>query len=55
MHGISSLNQINHQKINVLNIWKEEVAVTLGKATKESGSYAAKSLEIAVAHLRDKK
>ncbi|CAI8419962.1 MAG: 4-hydroxythreonine-4-phosphate dehydrogenase [Polaribacter sejongensis] len=55
VHGISSLNQINHQKINVLNIWKEEVAVTLGKATKESGSYAAKSLEIAVAHLRDKK
>ena len=55
VHGITSLNQINHQKINVLNIWKEEVAVTLGKATKESGSYAAKSLEIAVAHLRDKK
>ena len=55
VHGISSLNQINHQKINVLNIWKEEVAITLGKATKESGSYAAKSLEIAVAHLRDKK
>lgn len=55
VHGITSLNQINHQKINVLNIWKEEVAVTLGKATKESGSYAAKSLEIAVAYLRDKK
>lgn len=55
VHGISSLNQINHQKINVLNIWNEEVAITLGKATKESGSYAAKSLEIAVAHLRDKK
>ena len=53
VHGITSLNQINHNKINVLNIWKEDVAVELGKATKESGEYAAKSLEIAVSKLKD--
>jgi len=55
VHGISSLNQINHNKINVLNVWKEEVAIQLGNATKESGNYAAKSLEIAVSNLKDKK
>ena len=54
VHGITSLNQINHNKINVLNIWKEDVSIELGKATKESGAYAAKSLEVAVANLKNK-
>lgn len=53
-HGITSLSQINHHKVNILNIWKEDVSIELGKATKESGAYAAKSLEIAVASLKDK-
>lgn len=55
VHGISAINQINHNKINVLNIWKEDVSVDLGKATKESGECAAKSLDSAVKHLKDKK
>ncbi|TXD47740.1 4-hydroxythreonine-4-phosphate dehydrogenase PdxA [Polaribacter sp. IC073] len=54
VHGITSISQVNHSKINVLNIWKEEVAVELGKATKVSGAYAAKSLEEAVKHLKEK-
>mgnify|MGYP002629371650 FL=1 len=54
VHGITSINQINHSKINVLNIWKEEVEIELGTATKISGDYAAKSLSSAVAHLKDK-
>jgi len=55
VHGITSLNQVNHNKVNVLNIWKEEVSVELGEATKESGQYAAKSLEIAVTYLKEQK
>lgn len=55
VHGIASISQINHSKINVLNIWKEDVAVELGKATKISGEYAAKSLEEAVSHLKENK
>ena len=55
VHGITSIEQINHTKINVLNIWKEEVAIELGKATKISGDYAAKSLASAVAHLKEDK
>ncbi|WP_299666005.1 4-hydroxythreonine-4-phosphate dehydrogenase PdxA [uncultured Polaribacter sp.] len=54
VHGIASITQINHTKINVLNIWKEEVSIELGQATKISGAYAAKSLEAAVNHLKDK-
>jgi 4-hydroxythreonine-4-phosphate dehydrogenase len=55
VQGITSMNQLNHNKINVLNIWKEEVKIELGSATKESGLYAAKSLEIAVKNLKENK
>ncbi|WP_299063939.1 4-hydroxythreonine-4-phosphate dehydrogenase PdxA [uncultured Polaribacter sp.] len=55
VQGINSLDQINHNKINVLNLWKEDISIELGQATKESGSYAAKSLEAAVVSLREKK
>ncbi|WP_296633933.1 4-hydroxythreonine-4-phosphate dehydrogenase PdxA [Polaribacter sp.] len=55
VHGITAINQINHNKINVLNIWKEEVNIELGKSTKESGNFAFKSLEAAVKHLKEDK
>ena len=55
VHGISDINQINHSKINILNIWKEEVSIELGKATKISGEYAAKSLASSVLHLKENK
>lgn len=54
VQGITSISQVRHNKINVLNIWKEEVAVEFGKATKISGEYAAKSLDAAVNHLKEK-
>ena len=55
VHGITAIAQVNHSKINVLNIWKEEVAIELGKTTKISGDYAAKSLASAVKHLKENK
>jgi 4-hydroxythreonine-4-phosphate dehydrogenase len=54
VHGINALDQINHNKINVLNIWKEDVEINLGKSTAISGKYAAKSLEEATQKLKDK-
>jgi len=53
VHGISAINQVTHSKINILNIWKEEVAIELGTATKVSGEYAAKSLASGVEHLKN--
>jgi len=55
IHGINSITQVAHNKINLLNIWKEDVTIQLGEATKIGGEYAAKSLEEAVNHLKDKK
>ena len=55
VHGITDITQANPTKINVLNIWKEEVEIELGKPTKVSGEYALKSLESAVNHLKENK
>jgi len=55
INGITTVEQINHNKINVMNIWKEDVVVELGKATKISGTYAAKSLEASLNSLKENK
>lgn len=55
IHGITSINQINHTKVNLLNIWKEDILIELGKSTKISGEYAAKSLAFAVNLLKENK
>ena len=53
IHGITSIKQIAHNKVNLLNIWKEEAPIEIGNATKISGEYALKSLEAAVEHLKE--
>ncbi|WP_445748092.1 4-hydroxythreonine-4-phosphate dehydrogenase PdxA [Polaribacter sp.] len=55
VHGITDISQANAAKINVLNIWKEEVDIEIGKPTAISGEYALKSLESAVNHLKENK
>ena len=54
VHGITSLAQINHNKINILNISKEDVEISIGNLTDVSGKYALKSLETATEKLRAK-
>ncbi|GGG94602.1 4-hydroxythreonine-4-phosphate dehydrogenase [Polaribacter pacificus] len=53
IHGIMSINQLTHGKVNLLNIWKEEVPIEFGKSTKIAGEYALKSLEAATQCLKD--
>ncbi|PQJ75425.1 4-hydroxythreonine-4-phosphate dehydrogenase PdxA [Polaribacter gangjinensis] len=55
VHGITDISQANAAKINVLNIWKDEVDIEIGKPTAISGEYALKSLESAVNHLKENK
>ncbi|TDQ21973.1 4-hydroxythreonine-4-phosphate dehydrogenase PdxA [Tenacibaculum caenipelagi] len=52
IHGITSIDKIVHGKVNLLNIWKEEVKIDLGNITEEGGKYALKSLQAAVAALK---
>jgi len=53
IHGITFIKQLDHNKTNLLNIWKEEVTFDIGTATKTSGEHAFKSLESAVKHLKE--
>lgn len=46
-HGINHLNQIVEGKINVLNVWKENVSINFGEEDVEIGAYSVKSLEAA--------
>jgi 4-hydroxythreonine-4-phosphate dehydrogenase len=50
-HGINHLNQIVDGKINVLNVWKENVSINFGEEDVEIGAYSVKSLETATAAL----
>ncbi len=51
--GVSSLDKIVDGKINVFNVWKEQVDVKLGESNATGGAYAFKSLEAATKSLAD--
>lgn len=53
IHGISNLKQIVDNKVNLLNIWKEELKINLGKEDPEIGKYAFLSLKKAVQALKN--
>lgn len=53
INSIMSIKQIAHNKINLVNIWKEEIPIELGIPTKISGEFAFKSLEAATNHLKE--
>ncbi len=53
INGVMSIKQIVHNKINLVNIWKEEIPIELGTPTKISGEFAFKSLEAATNHLKE--
>lgn len=52
VHGITDMNQVQHTKVNVLNLWKEEVKFDMGKPTEITGKYAFLSLSKAVEQLQ---
>ncbi len=53
IHGISDIKQIVDHKINLFNIWKEDVKVEFGMPSKEAGKYAYLSLKAAVEALNN--
>ena len=52
-HEISSLDKVKQGKVNVFNVWKEGVNIQFGVEDKSVGAYAIKSLESAVAALKE--
>lgn len=54
-HGIDKLEDLVPKKINVLNVWKEQVDVNFGEENETGGEYAIKSLKEAVQALKTSK
>ncbi len=54
LNGIDTLDALAHKKINILNVWKEQVDINFGKENSTIGSYAIKSLKSAVSELKKK-
>ena len=52
---INKIEQANDKKVNVLNCWQDNINITLGKPSEESGQYAWQSLEAATTDLVAKK
>ena len=53
IHGIDNINQIVIGKINVLNVWKEDIAINFGINDENAGKYAIKSFTTATTALKD--
>ncbi|MCF8257776.1 MAG: 4-hydroxythreonine-4-phosphate dehydrogenase PdxA [Flavobacteriales bacterium] len=49
---IKDADEANPKRANVVNVWDEEVEVHIGTPTPESGAYALRSLQAAVADLK---
>ena len=52
LHGIDRIDQLVLGKINVLNIWKENVDINFGQNDEAAGAYAIKSFVAATASLK---
>lgn len=55
IHGITNLKDALDNKINLFNIWKEDIKVELGKSTNSAGKYAFLSLKNATEALKNDK
>ena len=53
IHSISNISQAVDEKINVLNVWNEDVEITVGKSNEVGGKYAFLSLKEAVKSLKN--
>jgi len=51
-NGIKKAEDSNPKLANMVQVWDEEVPMTLGQSTKEGGKYALLSLQAAVADLK---
>ncbi len=52
-HGINHTDQIVEGKVNVLNVWKENVTINFGEENTVIGEYSVKSLEKATEALKN--
>ncbi len=54
-HQIPSLDKIHHKKVNILNVWNDEVEIKPGQANEKGGKYARLALQKATEDLKEGK
>lgn len=52
-HGVEEASQVLEGKINVVNVWRENVQINFGAEDKTAGEYAFRSLEAATQALKE--
>jgi len=52
-HEINAVSRAIDNKINLMNVWKENVTIDFGKETPEGGAYAYASLDAALKALKE--
>jgi 4-phospho-D-threonate 3-dehydrogenase / 4-phospho-D-erythronate 3-dehydrogenase len=52
-HTTATADKIYHQKINVVNVWQDNINISLGKETEEGGRIAHIALDRAVRDLKE--
>jgi 4-hydroxythreonine-4-phosphate dehydrogenase len=50
--GIHNISQVQHGKVNIINVWNEEVKIEFGEENLKIGEYAIKSLVAATEALK---
>lgn len=53
LHGVDTIEQIIPGKINVLNVWREQLELRLGESDDNAGKYAIKSFVAATQALKN--
>ncbi len=53
INGIHNISELIHNRVNSLNLWKEEIQMNLGELTSQGGEYAFKSLSEATKALKE--
>ena len=53
LYGIDDVSKAVDNKVNLVNVWKENVDINLGKETAEGGKYAFSSLNAALKALKE--
>lgn len=51
-HSINTIEEAKHGLVNVINCWKEDINITIGRHNKQSGTFAFSALEIATQDLQ---
>ncbi len=52
-HGVQEVSKCLDNKVNVVNVWRENPRINYGKSTKEAGTMAIRSLKAAVRSLKN--